>query len=42
MDGVLRSECGELWIFGKTISSGMQAEIDHAKNKDKSVYRKSL
>ena len=42
MDLVFLSHCDELWIFGKTIYSGMQPEIDHAKNKDKSVYRKSL
>ena len=30
MDLVFLSRCDELWVFGKTISSGMQAEIDHA------------
>lgn len=29
-DLVFLSRCDELWVFGKTISSGMQAEIDHA------------
>lgn len=30
MNLVFLSRCDELWVFGKTISSGMQAEIDHA------------
>lgn len=31
---VLMSKCAELWVCGGTISSGMAAEIDHAKRKN--------
>ena len=37
MDLVFLSRCDELWIFGKTISSCMQAEIDHATKLGKRV-----
>lgn len=37
MDLVFLSRCDELWIFGKTVSSGMQAEIDHATKLGKRV-----
>lgn len=30
---VLMGKCSEIWVFGKTISSGMEAEINHAKRK---------
>ena len=36
-DLVFLSRCDELWIFGKTISSCMQAEIDHATKLGKRV-----
>ena len=31
---VLMSKCAELWVFGDTISSGMEAEIERAKRKN--------
>ena len=33
MDLVLLEKCDELWVFGKTMTSGMRAEIAYAKNK---------
>lgn len=30
----LMSKCSEVWVFGKTISAGMQAEINRAKWKN--------
>ena len=33
MDFVLMSKCAEMWVFGDTISAGMQAEINRAKRK---------
>lgn len=31
---VLMSKCAELWVFGDTVSSGMEAEIERAKRKN--------
>ena len=31
---VLLSKCKEVWVFGDTISSGMQREIDYAKRRN--------
>lgn len=31
---VLMSKCHEVWLFGRTISSGMAAEIEQAKRKN--------
>lgn len=36
-DLVFLSRCDELWVFGKTISNGMQAEIDYATKLGKRV-----
>lgn len=33
MNWVLMSKCAELWVFGEVISTGMKAEINHAKRK---------
>lgn len=33
MNWVLMSKCVELWVFGDTVSSGMNAEIERAKRK---------
>ncbi len=30
---VLMGKCAEIWVFGNNISSGMEAEISHAKRK---------
>ena len=37
MDIVLLSKCAELWVFGETISEGMQKEIRYARRKGKLV-----
>lgn len=37
MDIVLLSKCAELWVFGETISEGMQKEIRYAQRKGKLV-----
>lgn len=37
MDMVLLSKCGEVWVFGETISRGMAAEIEKAKRKGKPI-----
>lgn len=34
MNWVLMSKCVELWVFGETISSGMKAEIERAKQQE--------
>lgn len=34
MDMVFLGKCDQLWVFGKFISNGMQAEIDKAKKKN--------
>ena len=34
---VLMSKCAELWVFGDTISSGMEAEIGRAKRKNYTI-----
>lgn len=36
---ILLSKCSEMWVFGDTISSGMQQEIDYAKRKNISIKR---
>ena len=33
MDIVFLGKCNELWVFGKTITNGMQLEIDKAKKR---------
>ena len=33
MDVILLGKCSELWVFGETVSAGMQAEIDVAKKR---------
>lgn len=35
----LMDKCDELWVFGKTISNGMQAEIDYFKGAIKYIER---
>lgn len=37
MNFVLMSKCAEMWVFGDTISAGMQAEINRAKRKDMKI-----
>lgn len=37
MDIVLLSKCTELWVFGDTLSEGMQKEIRYAQRKGKLV-----
>ena len=37
MDLVLLEKCDELWVFGKTMTSGMKAEIAYAKNRNMKV-----
>ena len=37
MDLVLLEKCDELWVFGKTMTSGMRAEIAYAKNKKMNI-----
>ena len=37
MDLVLLEKCDELWVFGKTMTSGMRAEIAYAKNKKMTI-----
>ena len=31
---VLMSHCSEVWVFGETVSAGMDAEIKRAKRKN--------
>ena len=38
MDLVLLEKCDELWVFGKTMTSGMRAEIAYAKNKKMKIH----
>ena len=39
----LLSFCSEMWVFGNTISEGMQGEIDYAtKHNIKIVYKRTL
>ena len=33
MDIVFLGKCNELWVFGETITNGMQREIDKAKKR---------
>ena len=37
MDLVLLEKCDELWVFGKTMTSGMKAEIAYANNKNMKI-----
>ena len=37
MDIVLMGKCEEVWVFGSKISSGMEAEIDKAKQRRQKV-----
>lgn len=37
MDIILLSKCGEVWVFGETISRGMAVEIEKAKRKGKPI-----
>lgn len=37
MDLVLLGKCDELWVFGETISSGMQRELDVAKRRRQTI-----
>ncbi|MEE0482880.1 MAG: DUF4406 domain-containing protein [Megasphaera elsdenii] len=37
MDIALLSKCAELWVFGDTVSEGMQKEIGYAKRKGKRI-----
>ena len=37
MDIAFLSKCAELWVFGDTVSGGMQKEIGYAKRKGKRI-----
>lgn len=37
MDIALLSRCAELWVFGSTISEGMEKEIQYARRKGKPI-----
>ena len=37
MDMVFLGRCEEVWVFGKSVSEGMQAEIDKAKKKQMKI-----
>lgn len=37
MDLILLRHCRELWVFGETISRGMEREIQYAKRKGKPI-----
>ena len=37
MGRVMLDKCAEVWVFGETISSGMNGEIDRARSKKKVI-----